>query len=482
MSLRGHLYLHRFAHLCILAALLTTTACRRAFRASNDVGKEATEAEIKEFGARHQRSALQQQAWYRTNVLGAYLTVGQHDPRWDESVTNALRLIAQLRTGNLSEEGARNEIHAALTSAIEKGCADPFVHYGAIRYSIDNLDRVDPKVANQFLVPIRGLRDSNYPASVRFWANLQGRKMNGKTRENWGEYLGFHERAGTCLVEMLEDPQVPISEIQLAVNQLLDTANFLKPPDFESTWKPIEKTLFARFGKTYQAHLLKGRYHYDIAWLHRGTGFVDSVSKDGWKNFEAHLKKAHDAFDQAWEIDPTISATAVWMIKLANCESAPREVMETWFRRAMKLNPANYNACDAKLWYISAWWHGSAEEMIQFGRECVQNTNYTGNIPMIQLDAYSQLYTHNPDKANRAEMYKEPQVWEDVRAAITEMERRQPGRDWYYNNLAWYAWKCERWKELNQTLAKINNPDYAYFGGEEQYRMMLVDARAHPDN
>ena len=203
------------------------------------------------------------------------------------------------------------------------------------------------------------------------------------------------------------------------------------------------------------------------------------MTKDGWKTFEKELAEAEKAFLKAWDLDPGFPDTANWMIKMSNCTGKPKAEMEQWFQRAMKAKPDFYDACTSKMWYLQPRWNGSVEEMLTFGRECVQNTNYTGNIPMILLDAYSTLAQQTKPESARAELYKDPTVWQDVKDAVTEMERRQPGKTWYYNNLAWYAWKCERWKELDEVMGKLDRPDYEYFGGRDAFDRMMQDLRAH---
>jgi uncharacterized protein YqfA (UPF0365 family) len=46
-----------------------------------------------------------------------------------------------------------------------------------------------------------------------------------------------------------------------------------------------------------------------------------------------------------------------------------RAEMELWFDRAMAADPNNRDACKAKLYNLEPKWHGSAEEMVKFGRE-----------------------------------------------------------------------------------------------------------------
>lgn len=454
----------------VLLAALANTGCKKP--------AEVTDATVKQRETRVERDRTKQSQWYLTNLIHAYWKVGAHDPKWDRSATNAIRLIASARAGQQQTPDWRESVLSESRIAIQEGCTDPFIQYASIRYSFVELTAADEETAKALIPAVRAIRNSEYPSDVKFWACLAGAVALKKHSSNSVDVLDLRDGAAWQLVQALADPGLPPVEAYVATYRLLEAAklNDQQPAEF---WRRLEKPLFDHFDHTAYPFVLKGKVHYERAWKARGTGFADKVTKDGWKTFEKELTEAEKAFLKAWDLDPGFPDTANWMIKMSNCTGKPKAEMEKWFQRAMKSKPDFYDACTSKMWYLQPRWNGSVEEMLAFGRECVQNTNYTGNIPMILLDAYSTLAQQTKPESARAELYKDPTVWQDVRDAVTEMERRQPGKTWYYNNLAWYAWKCERWKELDEVMGKLDRPDYEYFGGRDQVDRMMQDLRAH---
>ena len=48
----------------------------------------------------------------------------------------------------------------------------------------------------------------------------------------------------------------------------------------------------------------------------------------------------------------------------------------------------NVPACVAKMLYLQPKWHGSTEEMLRFGQECLQSKNWEGRLPLLLTHAH----------------------------------------------------------------------------------------------
>lgn len=454
----------------LLLCLFAGPGCRKE--------TETTERSIRSHRQRVESSTLSAVRWHFTNMTASYFAIGKHDPAWDESVTNAMALLAQARAKRPVRPDWQETLLSEVRVAQSKGCDDPFVNYLSTRYTVGDPAHADSEGAVALLEVARQLRGTEYPNNVRFWACLNASIALARHRTNSTDVIEFRDSAATQLSQALANPDLPAWEAYTGVLYLMGAAsrNREQPEIF---WKRLEGPLMDNFGDTAYAHVLRGKIHYDRAWRARGGGWADQVKSEGWKQFEEMLHVAEREFLKAWEIDPGLADTADWMIKISNCLGRPREEMEKWFTRAMKIQPDFHAACESKLWYLQPWWHGSVEEMLGFGRECIRNTNYTGNVPLVILDAYKTLAQQAGSDAERQRLYREPMVWEDVKAAVDEMERRNPEQTWFLNNLAWYAWRCEKWDELNAVLPRIEKPDYGYFGGRERYDRMVELARQH---
>jgi hypothetical protein len=124
------------------------------------------------------------------------------------------------------------------------------------------------------------------------------------------------------------------------------------------------------------------------------------------------------------------------MIQVVMGDGAPRREMETWFARAMKANPDNKLACDKKLYYLYPRWHGSHEEMIAFGRECLATQNYWGALPEVLYDAHMAVAKEMPDRKAYLAL---PGVWADLEAVnrgFLDVFPDSPKAGWYRSRLA----------------------------------------------
>jgi len=129
-------------------------------------------------------------------------------------------------------------------------------------------------------------------------------------------------------------------------------------------------------------------------------------------------------------------------------------------------------------WNTEPKWYGSPEEVLSFGSECVNSSQWGGRIPWILVQANVSLATCL-DEAARKGYWREPEVWTDLEAlgkrskyfsnaAVTERKR-----------YAWCAYQCEQWADFVKQVNLMNRVDYDYFGGKEKFEAMLRRAKEH---
>ena len=152
--------------------------------------------------------------------------------------------------------------------------------------------------------------------------------------------------------------------------------------------------------------------------------------------------------------------------------------MEMWFTRAMELNTNNYDACAGKLYYLYPQWYGSAQEMIEFGRQCVRSDVWGGSVPLVLADAHEQIARYLRDESARLAYWKQPDVWPDIQAAFDRFFELNPDEVGYRHNYAWYAYNCGQWNEfLRQSTLFSAGTNYDYFGGKDTFDQMMAMAR-----
>ncbi len=142
----------------------------------------------------------------------------------------------------------------------------------------------------------------------------------------------------------------------------------------------------------------------------------------------------------------------------------------------MNLDPNNYEACYAKLHYLYPQWYGSRDDMLAFRRECVASTNWGGHVPLILVDAHSELARSLP-AADRDDYWGLPEVWPDIKAAYEKYSRVNPDATRFRYPYAAYAFRCGQWQDFNQQIAFLRKTgdelNVNYFGGKGAFDKMV---------
>ena len=153
--------------------------------------------------------------------------------------------------------------------------------------------------------------------------------------------------------------------------------------------------------------------------------------------------------------------------------------MERWFKNAMDLDPTNYEARMNKLQWLHPKWHGTAQDMLDFGEECLSNTN--GAVSLTLYDAHLELakYQEQIKAGPAAEYWKRPEVWTDVKRAFERFFAMHPEEVGYRHNYALAAYKCEAWDDLRKQIPLLGEINYSYFGGKEAFEEMVRKAKQY---
>jgi len=117
--------------------------------------------------------------------------------------------------------------------------------------------------------------------------------------------------------------------------------------------------------------------------------------------------------------------------------------------------------------------------MIDFGRECTANTNWSGGVRLMLADAHYEASREIQDKEERAAYWKQPNVWKDVTFAYEQFFKLYPQEVGYRYNYAMYASRCGQWQEFLTQVKLFPSTNYAYFGGMDRFNEMVRYAQEH---
>jgi len=422
--------------------------------------------------------------WNVKTLVTAYQNAGNSDPVWDKAAVQALMEFAKIRTQVVTPDEPWAEIiDTNCDNAVKAGCNDPMVRYLYLRFGLSQTNT--PKLFSDSYDALESdMQKSDYPPVRKFYVSLRalqqflyayGYNNNSADYSIPGQLLND---AVSSLVAALNDKTMPAEEGYEACSELIKALPG-DPNIFQSDYDKIEKPLFDNWPNEATSWLLKGQAYYMMGWIDRGSGYADTVTKQGFKGIDKNLAIAEKALNRAWELNPTDARTAVAMIRVETGLGTERDQMEIWFNRAMENDPDDYDACSAKLNYLEPKWFGSVEDMLEFGRECAQSTNWGGTVPLILVDAHYEIYNQFIDPSEQTNYWKEPDVWADISSAYEQYLQSYPRDTYHIAYYARYAYFAEQWDKLNELLPKVGPDNYYIFGGKDQFDEIVQITKEH---
>jgi hypothetical protein len=296
----------------------------------------------------------------------------------------------------------------------------------------------------------------DYASIRKAWADVRAAEAikteTGDSAKVPPRLTAFRRAAVHRVNEALHDPSMPPREAAeiIKVAWAMAKTSTVGRYDVEGVLMPTLEKLWSKHGFSYW---LRGRFYIDKAWRERGNGYADSVTEKGWKGFEEDLEIAERTLIKGWEADPTEIDIPIAMITVCMGRSHQRSDMEVWFNRAMKLNPNSYEAVSAKEYYLEPKWLGSDQQLLDFGRECVENKEWGGHVPLILRDTHNNLQKYY--KINEVEYYARGYVWHDIQSSYERFFEINPDGVGHRHNYAADAYRSAKYKIFLEQLPRF---------------------------
>lgn len=431
-----------------------------------------------------EQAKQQRLAWNLKTLVEAYERAGHTSPKWDEPAKRALTEFARSRSQCIeSNEAWGLIISTNCTAAVDAGCDDPMIHYLYIRFSMNQTNSAQA-FTDKFCQTAKDMQNSTYPPVRKFYAAARALDQiiytDGTNTANQPLWVEITPLITQNVEAAVNDKTMPAREAY----EIAKEALYLMSGDtnqYQQAYSCVEKSFFENWPDDYTTWLLKGTAYIQMAWHARGSGWAYTVSAKGWEHFGERLATAQAALEHAWELNPRDPEIAHQMMTVMLGQGGGRDRMELWFARAMALNPNDYEACSRKLYYLEPKWYGSREAMIDFGRECVQNTNWAGRVPLVLVDAHWNYCQGYIAKSEQTNYWKQPDVWADIKSAYDRFFQLNPNTAGYYEYYAWYAYQAGQWNVLNELIPKLGPETYYRFGGKDEFDKMVQLTKEHAD-
>jgi hypothetical protein len=142
----------------------------------------------------------------------------------------------------------------------------------------------------------------------------------------------------------------------------------------------------------------------DYAWEARGSGFANTVTREGWELMQERMVKAVEAANRAAAVAP--SDCRVWshLLGLGTGAQFKPEVMQGYFEKVLALNPYYYTPYQTYLNYLTPKWFGNEEVEWAFVHK------YGDLFPLLGFQASSDSFWDKRDAktiAEKEQQYKQ---------------------------------------------------------------------------
>ncbi|MBL9133941.1 MAG: hypothetical protein JNG86_22200 [Verrucomicrobiaceae bacterium] len=312
-------------------------------------------------------------------------------------------------------------------------------------------------------------------------AELLEKAVKGLEAVPGSETLTFHAAAGLALATTdQEGEEVVKKRVEAAIAALrraLDAeAGFSKQHDrvaahvlmgghagsfFESMHERVaEEVGRTEAAKPWLKKWIEGQHCLQKGWDARGGGYANTVSGDGFSVFHHESEKARRLLEEAWNLKPETPEPAVTQIycALSMKEAACKAHMKRWFAEVLRLQVDVPAAAQHYLWALRPRWHGSHEQMQEFGLACADTARHDSALPWVLLQAHRDCASEwdVPDEYfkeihshcyNRIHAVFEGAEAEPKRAAWRAVDR---------THAAVFHFKCGRYDEAAKWLQKLD--------------------------
>lgn len=271
--------------------------------------------------------------------------------------------------------------------ALLAGSNDPLILAYNRRMSID-LNPQEKQDYNSWRVVAQRIGRSDYPPIVEVMVNqwlvttVRQRKLSSKVLDQHIQQLN------TAIVKFYATKNK--SEEQVSVYEVTHFA--VTRYTVEQLQDLIVRCLQNGNVNRSQLHFLAGLYYERLAWKHRGNGFANKVTEQGWKGFNENMPKAHLHYQRAWHLDESFVVAPHGLIKLTKAKTLLNNTTPRfWFLVATNSLVDYAGSYNEYIFTLYPRWGGSHEQMLAFAHECLKTNRWDTDIPSFSMDVLQRI-------------------------------------------------------------------------------------------
>lgn len=141
--------------------------------------------------------------------------------------------------------------------------------------------------------------------------------------------------------------------------------------------KGNENSLFTKWCENsshYSAYTVKGHFYIIDGWRDRGTNFAKDTSAEQFRLFHEKLAIAKQALDEAYKRNTKDINIHYGMMKICRGLGLSDQELESWYTRALSIDPSSYNIYKEKLNNLLPKWGGSWEEAYNYSSSLLKKS------------------------------------------------------------------------------------------------------------
>ncbi len=214
---------------------------------------------------------------------------------------------------------------------------------------------------------------------------------------------------------------------------------------------------------------LDGAYYVEHAWYARGSGWANTVNPQQWDQFSKDLVKAAQILEPLYNQHPDEVGISLSMMTVELGQGQGHDRMELWFQRGLKANPDCYRLYWSKQWYLQPRWEGSEEDILSFGKECVQTQNWVDKLPMILPIGLNDV--QDP------QVFARPDVWPIVEKTYRDYLDRYPKATHFRTLFAVQAYQGGHMDIAREQVKILGNDCDFHTISPQQFQEITADSK-----
>jgi len=212
-------------------------------------------------------------------------------------------------------------------------------------------------------------------------------------------------------------------------------------------------------GPSYQwlALVLDGERYINEAWRARGSGYADTVTKEGWRGFNENLAKARKALTEAWKLEPDFPLAPCRMMTVALGDSGIEE-MRVWFDRTLAGQIDYPGAWSEMRWGLRPRWYGSEAAMLALGRTAINTGRFDTDVPRKFFDCVADVESEMNLPPGR-HIYGRADIWPEFQKmyqGYIAAPKQTPWRNGWRTSYAVVAYFAGKYDVDREQLEALN--------------------------